>query len=132
MKVSDHNSPRGNVLERAPRCLAALALAVGLVVWGVSVLGRSGGDAYAQAPTPVRAAESAGLMVLPLASDAAGPHPLVVIDAHSRVMSVYHVDRATGELSLKSVRSVQWDLRLEEFNSALPTPREIRSLVERR
>jgi hypothetical protein len=48
------------------------------------------------------------------------------------VIAVYHVDRATGALSLKSVRNVHWDFQIEDFNSANPTPREIRALAEPR
>ena len=70
--------------------------------------------------------------MLPLAADGLPIQPLVVLDPATRVMGIYHIDRATGQLSLKSVRNVHWDLQLEEFNSAVPTPREIRSLVERR
>jgi hypothetical protein len=33
-------------------------------------------------------------------------------------------------LSLKSVRNVAWDLMIEDFNSANPTPREIRALTQ--
>ena len=44
-------------------------------------------------------------------------------------MAVYHVDRATGKITLKSVRNVRWDLLLDEFNGTNPAPREIRALV---
>jgi hypothetical protein len=57
---------------------------------------------------------------------------LTLIDPRQRVMSVYHVDAATGEIALKSVRNFQWDMQLHEFNSAKPLPRDIRSLVEQK
>ena len=115
--------------------LSALAAAVGL--WGFGPWDRAPSDAFAQPPAAMRSPGSSGvssnnLLVMPLASEAGGAYPLVVVDTASRVMGVYHVDRATGQLSLKSVRNVEWDLKLEEFNSTVPTPREIRSLVERR
>ena len=47
-------------------------------------------------------------------------------------MAVYHIDRATGALALKSVRNVHWDLQIEDYNSASPTPREIRLLTDNR
>jgi hypothetical protein len=47
-------------------------------------------------------------------------------------MSVYHIDRQTGEIALRSVRNVAWDLQMEEFNGVSPSPREIRSLLEQR
>jgi hypothetical protein len=55
---------------------------------------------------------------------------LTLIDAKTRVMGVYHVDNATGEISLKSVRNFHWDLQLSEFNAANPLPHEVRSIVE--
>jgi len=55
---------------------------------------------------------------------------VTVIDPKTRVLAVYMIDGATGEVSLKSVRAFQWDLQLAEFNGTTPLPREIRSLVE--
>ena len=55
---------------------------------------------------------------------------LMVIDPRTRAMAVYHVDSATGVVSLKSVRNIQWDLMMSEFNGVSPLPREIRSMVE--
>ena len=55
---------------------------------------------------------------------------LTLIDARQRVISVYHVARDTGEISLKSVRKIHWDLQMEEFNSASPRPREVRVALE--
>jgi hypothetical protein len=60
-----------------------------------------------------------------------GPAQVTLIDAKSRVMCVYHVDRE-GKIELKSVRNVQWDLLIEEFNGVSPLPREIRALLEQR
>src|SRR4051812_16783097 len=54
---------------------------------------------------------------------------LTVIDPETRVMSVYHVDLASGEIALKSVRNIHWDLQMIEFNSNSPLPQEIRSLL---
>ena len=61
-----------------------------------------------------------------------GRQQITLIDPRTRVMSVYQIDRNTGEISLKSVRSVHWDLQMDDFNSDSPTPKEIRSLLEQR
>ena len=63
---------------------------------------------------------------------AEGRQQVVLIDPALRTMSVYHIELATGEISLKSVRRFHWDLQMEEFNGQAPLPREIRSLIERR
>ncbi|MEX0794234.1 MAG: hypothetical protein WD045_13955 [Pirellulaceae bacterium] len=60
-----------------------------------------------------------------------GGQNIVLVDPSTRVMGVYHVDSATGKVSLKSVRNLQWDLLIEDFNSGAPTPREIRTMVGR-
>ncbi len=77
-----------------------------------------------------RAGPTSELMALSF--DSEGRQQVTLIDPRSRVMAVYHVDRTTGALSLKSVRNVHWDLQIEDFNSANPTPREIRALTEPR
>jgi hypothetical protein len=77
------------------------------------------------------AAASSGLIAL---ATPVGDHrqQLMVVDPELRVMSVYHVDGATGEIVLKSVRNIHWDLQMMEFNGTSPTPREIRTQLEQR
>jgi hypothetical protein len=78
-----------------------------------------------------RTATSAELMAL--AFDAGdGRQQITVVDTRQRVLAVYHVDRATGGLALKSVRNIQHDLLIEDFNSEKPTPREVRALIQQR
>ena len=57
-----------------------------------------------------------------------GPQAVVVVDASQRVMAVYHVDKATGEIALRSVRNITWDLEMLEFNSGEPLPQAIREM----
>lgn len=54
---------------------------------------------------------------------------VTVIDPETRTMAVYHID---GEIVLKSVRNIRYDLQMVEFNGSKPLPREIRSLAEQR
>jgi hypothetical protein len=56
---------------------------------------------------------------------------VTVIDPRQRVMAVYHVDRATGQITPKSVRNITWDLQMIEFNSGDPSPQDIRSGLQR-
>jgi hypothetical protein len=55
---------------------------------------------------------------------------LTVIDPATKVVSVYHVTKDSGEITLKSVRNIRWDLQLEEFNSASPRPQEIKRALD--
>ena len=110
---------------------AGVGLIVGLLI-GAAVASAGFPQAQAQrAAAPERGAP--GEQLLALSFDAGeGRQQVTVVDPRSRVLAVYHVDRASGALQLRSVRSVAWDLQMEDFNSASPTPREIRNLAEQR
>jgi len=76
-----------------------------------------------------RAASSPDLLALSHdGSD--GRQQITIVDPRQRVMAVYHVDRVSGALALKSVRNLTWDLQIEDFNSSTPTPSDIRALKE--
>ena len=55
------------------------------------------------------------------------PLTVTVIDPKQRVMAIYHVDRASGEIMPKSVRNITWDLQIIEYNSGKPLPQDIRN-----
>jgi hypothetical protein len=55
---------------------------------------------------------------------------VTVIDPRKRAMCVYHIDATTGKIELKSVRSLEWDLEMIQFNGVDPLPAEIRSVLE--
>lgn len=57
---------------------------------------------------------------------------ITVIDPQQKTLAVYHVEKASGKVSLRSVRNIRWDLHMEEFNGNSPSPQEIRSLLGRR
>ena len=62
-----------------------------------------------------------------------GRQQITVIDPRLRAMAVYHVDPRTGAIALKSVRNMNWDLQMDEFNSGgNPSPKDIRALLEQR
>jgi hypothetical protein len=73
-----------------------------------------------------------GSELITLTSTVENRQQLTIIDPRSRVMSVYHIDPASGVVSLKSVRNFQWDLLMSEFNGVSPLPREIRAMLDNR
>lgn len=100
----------------------ALLSMAALVVLAVSL-------ADAQAPRPASQDRVSSTDLLALSHDGGdGRQQITLVDPRQRVMAVYHVDRATGALQLKSVRNVQWDLTIEDYNSGSPAPRDIRVL----
>lgn len=113
---------------------AVAGLLVGLgVLFGLTFGFSDGGlpKASAERAAPDRAVSSSEIIALSF-DPGDGRQQVTVIDPRTRVMAVYHVDRASGAVALKSVRNVHWDLLIEDFNSANPTPREIRALTEPR
>ena len=98
---------------------------------GLVVAAAGGGDFSRVEANPPQAGATTDLITH---ATSLGDHrqQLTVIDPRQRAMAVYHVDSATGEITLKSVRNFHWDLQMTEFNSASPLPREIRSMLEQR
>jgi hypothetical protein len=76
-------------------------------------------------------AKSDGLIAIKLEGDT-NANQLALVDPKRKVISVYSVDRVSGEIKLKSVRKVEWDLQLDEFNGHKPSPRDVRSNVQKR
>ena len=52
---------------------------------------------------------------------------LMVVDLARRVIVVYHVPLASGDIELCCVRNIESDLQLDYFNGKSPLPEEIRS-----
>ena len=55
---------------------------------------------------------------------------MVVVDTATKAISVYHVQQDTGIIVLKSVRRIDADLALDEFNAADPSPSKVRSILK--
>jgi hypothetical protein len=54
---------------------------------------------------------------------------VTVIDPKLRVMSVYHIEFATGQVALRSVRNFHFDLQIKQYNGKDPLPEEIETLL---
>lgn len=99
---------------------AGLALALGFAAVAAS-----------QSPNPrgAAAATPAGLWISdsPLED---GRRLLVVVDPATRHAAVYHLDPASGSLTLRSARDLTWDLSLDEFNVQEPRPAALRKMLQ--
>jgi len=99
--------------------LAGTALAVLLTGW-------QGGDLAAQRPP----AAGDGVLWISESPLDEGRRLLVVIDQQGRHAAVYHLDAATGTLTLKSCRDLSWDLSLDDFNAREPKPDALRKMLQ--
>ncbi|MCC6511240.1 MAG: hypothetical protein IT423_19215 [Pirellulaceae bacterium] len=54
-----------------------------------------------------------------------GNQQIVVFDSRQQSMAVYQI-QATGKIQLTSVRKIQMDLAIEQFNAVEPLPSEMR------
>lgn len=107
-----------------------VALASAAVAWLAVASFDDSGRASAQRATTLPEA-TGGLIALPTTL-ADGRQMLTIVDPRTRVLSVYQIDPAKGEIALKGVRNIHWDLQIDEYNGVSPLPAEIRSLVEQR
>lgn len=102
--------------------LAAVIAVVGLV-WSVEAQQPSIGPSYAGAP--------GGLITYLLPAAEGKPSALTIVDPLTKRILVYHIDRASGEIELKSARDMSADLQLPHWNSRAPLPQEIRDFIKR-
>lgn len=61
-----------------------------------------------------------------------GQQLIVLIDPRRQTLGSYHVNAQNGQISLRSVRNIRWDLELEEFNGMEPSPEKIQALLRSR
>ncbi len=107
--------------------LVTAGFTCGLVIAGLSSNPLSG---QRLAPNGAQQVTPRGQLIA-IASPADVGQQLTLVAPHLRVMSVYQVDRATGQITLKSVRNVHWDMMMDEFNGVQPSPRDIRAMLHR-
>jgi hypothetical protein len=73
---------------------------------------------------------SAGNLVFSSQPIAGGRTQIVILDAANRSLASYSIEAETGMIELKSVRNIDADLRLKEFNGTKPSPDEVRAVLQ--
>ena len=91
--------------------------------WGVGLR-----EVYA-VPASQRGSGQAELVTLVTNAGEAG-EAVLLVDPRNHSMVTYHIDRGSGEITLKSVRNFHWDLQLLEYNGTSPHPEDVRGMVE--
>lgn len=99
----------------------------GFANWQPALAQRPGGQA-AGGNVPGQFGPSGEMIALSFDAGGGRQH-ITLIDPRTAMMSVYGIDPNTGEIALRSVRNVRWDLQMDEYNGTNPSPREIRSLL---
>jgi len=120
------NSPPAPSRPSHPTRAVVVALAIVATLAGGAMVA-----AQPRAARPASAGEPAttGLWVSSTPLDD-GRQLLVVIDPATRSAAVYHLDAGTGTMTLRSTRSIAWDLLVPEYNAQEPRPGDLRKLVE--
>lgn len=108
--------------------ILVFAFLAGVMVSAI-VLQQPGQTAYAQTGAMDGAGGKMLMSNVPLAG---GGQQIVIIDSDSRSLASYHVKGDTGEIELKSVRNIRWDLQMDVFNGQDPKPQDIRELLNQR
>jgi len=93
--------------------------------------GRSSSEPAYGPPIDVPAHANGSELFTQVTASDGQPLMVTVIDSGQRVMAVYQVDRASGEITPKSVRNITWDLQMIEYNSGKPLPQDIRNGLKR-
>jgi hypothetical protein len=108
-----------------------LGLLVGAgLVMAVTGATPGGNEDFARRPGPNPLVRADGDLIALSTVVADKYQQVVVIDPKAHVMSVYHVELATGIVQLRSVRNIHWDLQMMDFNGAIPSPREIQAQIQ--
>jgi hypothetical protein len=108
--------------------LGALA-GVLFVATGVIAFAQNGGAQIPAAAARQSAGASDGLIALSETVDRSFQQ-VTIIDPRTQTMCVYHIEFSSGQISLRSVRKIQWDLRMTDYNGTKPLAQEVKALSE--
>jgi len=97
-------------------------------IW-VQVLGQQGGfPVEQQPPSPqvvVKQQAELPKWCVDFAMVQPGVRVITIVDTETKKIAVYHMDMATGGVVFKSIRDIQPDLMVDQFNALSPLPVEI-------
>jgi hypothetical protein len=83
--------------------------------------------AYAQNQLPIGG--GAGVFIVP-AQFAPNTFGCYLMDIDAQTLCAYQFFPADKQLRLIAARNFRWDRRLTEFNTDLPTPKEVQQMIE--
>jgi hypothetical protein len=92
-----------------------------------ALAGRSSSEPPYAPPIDLTARASCGELFTQVTATEGQPLTVTVVDPRQRVMAIYHVDRNSGEITLKGARNITWDLQMTDYNTGKPLPQDIRN-----
>ena len=114
------------------RAILGALLGAGLVAVAVG-LGGQRSEVFGQHAATYQPAGAGGeLIAIPTPAGDNKAQVLTVIDPRQQTIGVYHVDLSSGKVTLLSVRNIQWDLKMTDFNGVSPLPEEIHRQLQQR
>jgi len=98
-----------------------------------AVLSISSATVQAQRPGSNQAgsADAEALVAIP-GTDSEGHQSLLVLDRGLQTMASYQIDKQSGQITLRCVRSIRGDLQMDDFNGTEPSPENIQKLLQAR
>ena len=107
--------------------IAGIVLGVGLTTFAF-VGWKTQPTAHGQTARDVVNRNTENTVVMTTSNGEAG-HRVILFEKSNHTLAVYDIDALGGRIALRSVRQVQWDLRLEDLNSLPPKPAEVRAMM---
>jgi hypothetical protein len=92
-----------------------------------ALAGRSSSEPTHALPVDLAARAACGELFTQVTATDGQPLTVTVVEPRGRVLAIYHVDRTSGEITLKGARNITWDLQMTDFNTGKPLPQDIRN-----
>ena len=114
-----------HVVKKSIWCgVPVLAIVLAICLWQME-------PTTARADRVASPGSSGGTIISHVVQTTENSTQVIVLDPVFKRLAVYTVNSSSGEIQLKSVRNLQADLKLQEYNSADPSPLEIHKMQER-
>jgi hypothetical protein len=122
---STSDRDRGQMEESMRVLFVGALLGASLVIGAMA--GRSSSEPPRATAIDLSARAASGELFTQVTATDGQPLTVTVVDPRQRVLAIYHVERTTGEITLKGARNITWDLQMTDYNTGKPLPQDIRN-----
>ena len=109
--------------------MAAGVLALSIPAWTISQQPISNTPNNWVPSIPLATSSANESMIVTSNRATSGNTQMVIVDTQRRTMVVYEVMSDSGSIQMKSVRNMNADFMLDEFNATDPTPEKVRGIL---